>query len=40
MTATLTPTTEEGDEALEDPGAVSGEPLLRGFTLDVRALWE
>jgi Uma2 family endonuclease len=27
-------------EALEDPEAVSGEPLLRGFTLDVRALWE
>jgi Uma2 family endonuclease len=27
-------------EVLEDPEAVSGEPLLRGFTLDVRALWE
>ena len=27
-------------EILEDPEAVSGEPLLRGFTLDVRALWE
>jgi len=26
-------------EVLEDPEAVSGEPLLRGFTLDVRALW-
>ena len=24
----------------EYPEAVSGEPLLRGFTLDVRALWE
>jgi Uma2 family endonuclease len=27
-------------EVLEDPETVSGEPLLRGFTLDVRALWE
>ncbi len=27
-------------EILEDPEAVSGEPLLRGFTLDARALWE
>ena len=27
-------------EVLEDPEAVSGEPLLRGFRLDVRALWE
>ena len=27
-------------EILEDPEAVSGAPLLRGFTLDVRALWE
>jgi len=27
-------------EVLEDPEAVSGEPLLRGFALDVRALWE
>lgn len=27
-------------EVLEDPEAVSGDPLLRGFTLDVRALWE
>jgi Uma2 family endonuclease len=27
-------------EVLDDPEAVSGEPLLRGFTLDVRALWE
>ena len=27
-------------EVLEDPEAVSGEPLLRGFTLDVRALWD
>lgn len=26
-------------EALEDPETVSGEPLLRGFALDVRALW-
>ncbi|HVF66746.1 MAG TPA: Uma2 family endonuclease [Pyrinomonadaceae bacterium] len=27
-------------EVLEDPEALSGEPLLRGFTLDVPALWE
>ena len=27
-------------EVLEDPEAVSGEPLLRGFSLDVRALWD
>jgi Uma2 family endonuclease len=27
-------------EVLEDPETVSGEPLLRGFMLDVRALWE
>jgi Uma2 family endonuclease len=27
-------------EVLEDPETVSGEPLLRGFTLDVRALWD
>ena len=27
-------------EVLEDPESVSGEPLLRGLTLDVRALWE
>ena len=27
-------------EVWEDPETVSGEPLLRGFTLDVRALWE
>ena len=27
-------------EIFEDPEAVSGEPLLRGFTLDVRAIWE
>jgi Uma2 family endonuclease len=27
-------------EVLEDPETVSGEPLLRGFVLDVRALWE
>ena len=27
-------------EVLEDPETVSGEPLLRGFALDVRALWE
>jgi Uma2 family endonuclease len=29
-----------GAEVLEDPETVSGEPLLRGFTLDVRALWD
>lgn len=29
-----------GVEVLEDPETVSGEPLLRGFGLDVRALWE
>ena len=27
-------------EVLEDPETVSGEPLLRGFALDVRALWD
>ena len=27
-------------EVLDDPETVSGEPLLRGFTLDVRAIWE
>ena len=27
-------------EVLEDPKEVSGEPLLRGFVLDVRALWD
>jgi Uma2 family endonuclease len=27
-------------EVLEDPETVSGEPLLRGFSLDVRALWD
>jgi Uma2 family endonuclease len=27
-------------EVLEDPETISGEPLLRGFTLDVRALWD
>ena len=27
-------------EVLEDPETVSGEPLLRGFTLHVRAIWE
>lgn len=27
-------------EVLEDPESVSGEPLLSGFTLDVRALWK
>lgn len=27
-------------EVLEDPETLSGEPLLRGFTLDVRALWD
>jgi Uma2 family endonuclease len=27
-------------EVLDDPETVSGEPLLRGFALDVRALWE
>jgi len=26
-------------EILEDPKEVSGEPLLKGFTLDVQALW-
>lgn len=31
---------DAGVETLEDPETVSGEPLLRGFTLDVRALWE
>ena len=27
-------------EILEDPQAISGEPLLKGFVLDVRALWD
>lgn len=27
-------------EILDDPKVVSGEPILRGFTLDVRAIWE
>jgi Uma2 family endonuclease len=27
-------------EVLEDPQEVSGEPLLKGFVLNVRALWE
>lgn len=27
-------------EVLEDPKEVSGEPLLRGFVLDVRELWD
>ena len=27
-------------ECLDNPQAVSGEPLLRGFVLDVQALWE
>jgi Uma2 family endonuclease len=27
-------------EVLEDPESVSGDPVLPGFTLDVRALWE
>lgn len=29
-----------GAEVLEDPESLSGEPLLRAFTLDVRALWD
>lgn len=28
-----------GVEVLEDPKEISGEPLLKGFTLDVQALW-
>ena len=27
-------------DVLEDPKEVSGEPLLKGFVLDVRALWD
>lgn len=27
-------------EVLDDPATVSGEPVLRGFTLDVQALWQ
>ena len=27
-------------QALEDPEAVSGDPLLRGFVLDMREIWE
>lgn len=30
----------EAVEVLDDPQTVSGEPLLRGFVLDVRAIWE
>ena len=26
-------------EILEDPASVSGEPLLRGFVLDVPQIW-
>lgn len=31
---------ESAVEALNDPEKISGRPLLRGFVLDVRALWE
>ena len=27
-------------EVLDNPQTVSGEPLLRGFTLDVQSIWE
>jgi Uma2 family endonuclease len=27
-------------EILDDPETVSGEPLLKGFVLDVRSLWD
>lgn len=29
-----------GVEVMDDPQTLSGEPMLRGFTLDVRAVWE
>jgi Uma2 family endonuclease len=29
-----------GPEVLDDPETVSGEPLLAGFVLDVRSLWD
>jgi Uma2 family endonuclease len=29
-----------GVECLDNPATVSGEPLLRGFVLDVQSLWE
>jgi hypothetical protein len=32
-----TPVGEE--RCLEDPDSVSGDPVLPGFTLDVRRLW-
>lgn len=30
----------EAVEVLDDPQTISGEPLLRGFVLDVQAIWE
>ena len=32
--------TQSTVEVFDDPQAVSGDPLLRGFTLDVQSLWE
>jgi Uma2 family endonuclease len=31
---------QAGVECLDNPATVSGEPLLRGFVLDVQSLWE
>ncbi|HVF49667.1 MAG TPA: Uma2 family endonuclease [Pyrinomonadaceae bacterium] len=31
---------QAGVECLDNPASVSGEPLLRGFVLDVQSLWE
>lgn len=31
---------DAGTEILDDPQAVSGEPLLKGFVLDVQSLWD
>ena len=31
---------DAGIEVLDDPQTVSGEPLLKGFVLDVRSLWD
>ncbi len=31
---------DAGTEILDDPQKVSGEPLLKGFVLDVQSLWD
>ncbi len=30
---------DAGPEILKNPATVSGEPLLRGFTLDLQRIW-